>query len=41
MENEMIGLIIAFLLFGNINLEIGKFKLKFSGILYKMASALF
>ena len=41
MENEVLSLILAFLLIGNINLEIGKFKLKFSGIIYRIFLALF
>lgn len=41
MENEVFGLITIFLLIGNINLEIGKFKLKFNGIIYRVFSALF
>lgn len=40
MENEVLVLILVFLLVGNINLETGKFKLKFSGIIYKIILSL-
>lgn len=41
MGSEILILILVFLIFGNINLEVGKFKLKFTGIGYRIFSALF
>lgn len=41
MENEILRLVLVFILLGNINIEMGKFKLNFNGIIYKMISAIF
>lgn len=41
MGSEILMLILVFLIFGNINLEVGEFKLKFTGIGYRIFSALF
>lgn len=40
MDSEILMLILMFLVIGNINLEVGKFKLKFTGIVYRIFSAL-
>lgn len=37
----MLGLVLVFILLGNINIEIGKFKLSFNGVIYRMISAIF
>ncbi|WP_297993986.1 hypothetical protein [uncultured Clostridium sp.] len=41
MNQEMLCLVIVFILIGNINIEIGKFKLSFDGAIWKMISAIF
>lgn len=41
MNEEVLLLIVIFLMIGNIDLEIGKFKFKFCGIIYRIFSALF